>query len=250
MAKNIALKDQERRFAQELLLDLDPFAAAKRAGFANGSDGVRLLENPAVIAEMRYLRTRQASRTEIQADAVLQRWWLLATADVNELVQLRRVNCRYCYGANHEYQWTPAEYDKVLLQHAKDVRKATNAGNEPPDAPNDTGGVDFNQWLPPNASCPECNGEGEPVQYVADTRTLSPAGRALYAGVDMTKDGPKLRMRCTEAALLNVAKHLGMHIDRKEVTGPGGEPLEIVVRVVKPPELIDEDRVSEAIVDL
>ena len=206
-----------------------------------------MMNRKSIQRKISELTERRATRIELRADDVLRRWWLLATADVNELVQLRRVNCRYCHGANHEYQWTPAEYDKALLQHAKDVRKAARAEVDPPDAPNDTGGVDFNQWLPPNASCPECSGEGEPVQYVADTRTLSPAGRALYAGVDMTKDGPKLRMRCTEAALLNVAKHLGMHIDRKEVTGPGGEPLEIVVRVVKPPELIDEERVSEAI---
>lgn len=65
------------------------------------------------------------------------------------------------------------------------------------------------------------------------------------AGVEQGANGAvKLKMRDQEAALLNVAKHLGMHIDRKEVSGPNGEPLTIEVKVVKPSVEIEGDVVE------
>lgn len=253
-SRQVAITDQQRRFAQELLFDMDPYAAAKRAGYPHGSDGPKLLAYPAVVAEIRYLKERQASRTEVTADAILKRWWLLATADANELVQLRRVNCRYCYGTNHEYQRTPAEMNRALEDHQIAAEKAKDKGKSFPPF-NEQGGEGFNRWAQPHPDCPECAGEGEPQPYYVDSRNLSPAGKALYAGVEVTASGaPKLRMRDQEAALLNVAKHLGMHIDRKEVTGPNGEPLEILVRVVKPQLELEGTRnlvpsISDAVVE-
>jgi phage terminase small subunit len=233
----LPLNSLEERFCQEFIFDLDAAAAAARAGYRHETEGPRLLGRKSILRRIQELKDRRATRLELKSDDVLKRWWAIATADPNEIVQLRRVNCRYCHGVNHEYQWTPAEYEAALLKHAKLVAKA---GLEPPPAPNDTGGTDFAQWREPSETCPECSGAGVPTPFYNDTRELSPGGRALYGGLETGAGGAlKLRIRDQEAALLNVAKHLGMHIDRRELSGPGGEPLEIIVKVVKPPTLID-----------
>lgn len=247
MSRDIAaLTHQEARFCQEVLIDLDPYEAARRAGIQPLSKGLALLALPAVKAEIQLLRNRQASRTELTADAVLSRWWLLATADPNEITQLRRVNCRYCYGINYGYQRTAGEIERDLEAHQAKVAKANRNGSDLPEPFEEKGGDGYAPWGDPNKDCPECGGEGEPKVYLLDSRNLTPAGRALYASVEQTKGGVKVNLKNQEAALLNVAKHLGMHVERKEVSGPGGEPLEIIVKVVRPGPLIEGD-VTEAI---
>ena len=34
----------------------------------------------------------------------------MATADPNELMRYMRVNCRFCWGIDHNYQWTVGEF--------------------------------------------------------------------------------------------------------------------------------------------
>lgn len=241
------LTQLEERFCEEFIYDLDASAAAQRAGYRYETEGPRLLTRRSIQRRIEELKNRRATRLELTADDVLKRWWLLATTDTNDLVQIRRVNCRYCHGKNHEYQWTPAEYDAALLKHAYEVKRAARRDEEPPLAPNDNGGIDFNPWREPSDQCPECYGVGEERAYITDTRHLSPGAKALFAGVDVANNGRlKLKLYDREAALLAVAKHLGMHVERHQHSGPNGEPLTVEVRVVRPPIEIDGD-VTDAI---
>jgi phage terminase small subunit len=89
-------------------------------------------------------------------------------------------------------------------------------------APDGMGGFGFNPNAAPAADCPECGGQGIADVHVADTRkTRSP----LYAGAERTRNGIKVHMRDKDAAVVNLARYLGMLVDKKEFSGPGGGPI-------------------------
>ena len=51
--------------------------------------------------------------------------------------------------------------------------------------------------------------------------------RKLFAGIKKTKDGIEIKTRDQSEALANIAKFLGMNVERKELSGPGGGPVAI-----------------------
>ena len=76
----------------------------------------------------------------------------------------------------------------------------------------------------PNAACPLCLGQGIVLTIFKNSR-----GRKLFAGVKKTKDGLEIKTRDQDAALLNLSKYLGMSVERKEISGPGGKPLQLAI---------------------
>ena len=91
--------------------------------------------------------------------------------------------------------------------------------------PDCSGGFDFNRIAEPNPSCPECEGEGVEEVFVADIETLTGPERKLFAGIRMTKYGPEVVLRDQDKARDNIAKYLGLLVERKELTGKDGRPL-------------------------
>lgn len=170
--------DKMRRFCEEYLVDLNASAAARRAGYSD-SEATRhiasdLLEKPMVREEIARLQAERSERTAITADAVLRQWWEIATAEANDLVQVRRGACPSCYGD---------------------------------DVPGTT--------LDPSPLCETCGGEGLARVHALDSRHLKGKARLLYAGAKQTRDGGiEIKMRDQDAALANVAKHLGMFSER------------------------------------
>ena len=92
-------------------------------------------------------------------------------------------------------------------------------------APDGMGGFGFDLNADPHPDCPECGGLGEELVHIADTRKLKGSARRLYAGVKKTKDGLQVITRDQDAALANISRYLGMLVDRKEISGPGGGPV-------------------------
>ena len=133
----------------------------------------------------------------------------MATADVNELVQYRRHCCRFCYGKQHRYQWTDAEFERAEIE-------AKNRSYPKPEAP---GGVGYDRSKDPNPSCPECMGQGTGEVFATDTRRVSPEARALYAGVKVSRDGLEIKVHDQMRALELVGKHIGMFKDKVEHSG-------------------------------
>lgn len=95
----------------------------------------------------------------------------------------------------------------------------------PASQPDGMGGFGFNPNAEPNEDCPECGGLGQELVHVTDTRKLKGPARRLYAGVQRTKDGLKILTRDQDAAMSNISRYLGMLVDRKEISGPGGGPV-------------------------
>ena len=188
--------------------------AAVEAGYSEHTArdiACELLAKPEVAEQVQRAIDARIKRTEITQDKVLERFWDLATADPNDLIEMRRVCCRYCHGKGHKYQRTPLELREALAQFQRDKLEFEATGRNFTVAFDAQGGVGYNPHRDPHPDCPECFGQGVAEPFVKDSRDLSPQAKRLYAGVEKTKDGTlKIKMRDQDSALLNVAKHLGM----------------------------------------
>ena len=70
------LSAKQKRFVEELLVDMNAAAAARRAGYSERAarqKGWELLQNPEVQKAVQAAREEQQKRTEITADYVLTR---------------------------------------------------------------------------------------------------------------------------------------------------------------------------------
>ena len=206
MAKARTLTTKQRLFVDEYIIDFNGTQAAIRAGYSEKTaqqQASRLLLNVVIQNAIDEAIADRRKRLRIDADTVLFQWWQIANADPNELTQLRRFNCRYCWGDDHEYQWTPKQYERACLDAQKDDQPE----------PYNLGGSFYDRKRPPHPDCPECSGDGTEDVYFADTTKLSPQAKLLYQSVEQTKFGVKINMADQMKALDNVARHLGMFKD-------------------------------------
>ncbi len=92
-------------------------ASALAAGYSEKtaySQGHYLLKHPEVSKALENAQASALDRAEISVSEVLKQWWLTAQADPNELVENRRVCCRFCHGEAHKYQYKGREWEKRL----------------------------------------------------------------------------------------------------------------------------------------
>jgi phage terminase small subunit len=201
---------RHERFCHEMTVDQNASAAYVRAGYspkgANASAS-KLLTNPSIAGRIKYLEAKVIERIDMDADAIVERYKEIALADPNELMQLRRGACRYCYGKDNEYQWrTPNELQRSVEAYFL----MSETKQELIKCPTDLGGFGFSRHKPPHPACPECDGDGEIYTKFNDTRGLTPGGRALYAGVKQTQHGLEVKTHDQMAALTNLARHAGL----------------------------------------
>jgi phage terminase small subunit len=219
------LTPKQQRFVEEYLIDLNATQAAIRAGYSDKTaceQGSRLLTNVKVSKAIAEAQKKLSELAEITQDMVLKRWWAIATAEVNDVIQYRRVCCRHCHGTNHAYQWKDAEEYQRAFAAADTDEKATDEL-----LPTDDGGYGFKPTLDPHPNCPQCYGEGHGEVHAADSRKLSESARMLYDGVKITDRGFEVKTLDRAKALENVARHLGMFVDKTEITGKDGGPVEL-----------------------
>jgi hypothetical protein len=249
------LSDVHRRFVDEYLVDLNGFAAAVRAGY-KGSTAYNLLDRDDVqraIKERRDLA--DGDRSASGARFVLNKLWDVATADPRDLVEIRKVPCRYCWGTNGQYQFTKTEMDRMLkaYEYGRADRpfsalwprsEADFAAHEAGRAnlPFDPqGGEGYTTSRSPNEACTECGGYGVTVQVVHDTRRLTGAAQSLYRGATWSpRDGKfEIKMANQDAARDMLARHYNVAVERKEM----------LVKVADPKTLSD-DELTQAIAEL
>jgi hypothetical protein len=220
----------QRAFVLEYLLDLNATQAAIRAGYSEKNAdkiGPELLGKTRVAAAIEAAMAQRAKRTEINADYVLKRLVAIDAASAAELIEVRRTCCRFCHGKRFKYQRTQGELDRARAGWQHLATQAAAAGSPAPPPIDDEGGIGYNATKRPHPDCPECFGEGVLTPFAKETRDLSENARLLYAGVKVTKDGIGIKMRNQDAALLNIAKHLGMFVNKHEHTGPDGGAIPI-----------------------
>lgn len=215
-------------FVREYLKDCNATRAARAAGYSSHSAhriGYDLVRDPTIAPVIEQLQRERATRLEAESDSVLRMLLETATADPNDLMQVRRVNCRYCHGTDFRYQRTARELARDRAQHAADMARRQKDADKLGDteveitAFDEQGGDGFERTREPNEECPECAGEGEVDVHVTDSRLLTGPARRLFAGVKTTKDGIEIKMRDQDKAVELLGRHLGLFNDKLELSG-------------------------------
>jgi hypothetical protein len=218
---------------EEYVKDRNGTHACVRAGYSSnlrtaGVTAARLLADARIQALIVEEMARVSQEARVEAAAILREYLDIATADPSKIMFIRRVNCRYCWGANGQYQWAAREYAEAC--------DAAQKQNSP--FPDCGGGFGFVATAEPSESCGDCAGEGVEDVFFRDTEALTGPERKLIAGIKKTRDGLEIKMRDQDAALKILAQYAGLLIERKELTGKDGKPLI--------PELPPEDLPTDA----
>lgn len=216
------LTEKQRTFVREYLVDLNATQAAIRAGYSEKTAhaiGHENLRKPEVAAAVKEEQGARLKRLQIDGDDVVRHWHQQLFADPNELTQHRRVCCRHCWGDGFNYQYTPGEYKAAKARHDFErtkIKAMSKTGEDIGEFPVVEGDW-FDKRREPHPDCPECFGEGEPEVFFADSRKLSPAGRALYAGVKVGKEGIEVLMHNQQNAGQMLGRNLGLFNDKLEI---------------------------------
>ena len=201
---DFGISDQQAKFAEHVVNGESRTEAYRRSGYA-GEGAVawaaasRLLRNVKVSRYVHHLRNERQKRYAAELDDVIGQLTAIINADPNEISQYRRVNCRYCWGSDHKYQW------RDITEQLSAERKAESDGAAPPDT---SGGIGFVDNADPNPECPRCNGEGVGEPFFADTRDLEGDARYLLQGVKLGKFGIEILTADKDAARRELAKLL------------------------------------------
>ncbi|HAJ6602398.1 TPA: terminase small subunit [Escherichia coli] len=195
------ISDQQAKFAMLVAQGKKPTEAYRLAGYEGqgataNSNASRMLRNARVYRAISYFRNQYQKRYTADLDLLVSQLMAIVQADPNQLAQFRRVNCRYCWGENHLYQWRDiAEFDKAAAQASRDGKP------EP-----EYGGLGFVDNAIPNPDCPKCCGEGTGQLYMADTTLLDGEARQLYAGAKLGKFGVEILLEDKAAARRELIK--------------------------------------------
>lgn len=202
-------------------------AAIVRAGYKGeypAQHAYELLQNPKVREAVDAGMREKAHRRHLDESFVVAEWRKIISADVNELMRTEVRCCRHCHGADHKYQWRDdVEFaeavESALREHQASCDLAVLKKRPMPELrlPSYAGSVGFKMRAEPHETCPRCEGLGHTVTIIADSDKVSPDARKLFAGVKKTKDGLEIKTRDQDAALLNLAKYLGMHVNLTDI---------------------------------
>ncbi|HBA4251565.1 TPA: terminase small subunit [Escherichia coli] len=199
---DFGLSDQQMIFAQHVVEGKTRVEAYRLAGYTGTGNAAyvtasQLLRNPKVSRYVHHLRNERQRRYAAELDDVIGQLTAIINADPNEIAQYRRVNCRYCWGNDHKYQW------RDIAEQLAAERKAEADGAHPPDT---SGGIGFVDNGDPNPECPRCNGEGVGEPFFADTRDLEGDARYLLQGVKLGKFGIEILTADKDSARKELAR--------------------------------------------
>lgn len=211
------LTAREENFARLYARGLTPRDAYEQAFETDGQEArlwvrtaYKLASTKRIVDRIRHLRDIHAADDMEAARRLKSYHWEVLRADPREIMGVRRGACRHCYGANHRYQWTPAEYERACVE-------AVEAGKTPPMA---DGGFGFNPTVTPHPACPECHGEGREYPYINDTDNLSVGAAAIFRGMKVTKEGIEIKLADASASGRDLMKLYGL--DKTTVAIEGG----------------------------
>lgn len=218
---------RHEKFAQLVASDRRPSVAYAWARAGDGTEptdadavgATRWISNANIADRIKELREQAAEKAEWTIADALKEYLQIATAPVNELQSTRTGACRYCHGEDHLFQWKEREFLEACQR--------AEAADPPAPLPDIAGGFGYRFTAPPDPSCPECEGEGKTRVVIHDTTKLSPQALMIYEGVKKTKDGIEIKIADRRGARDAAAKIIGAFVDRKEISGPGGEPLKL-----------------------
>lgn len=212
------LTDKQEIFVREYMVDWNATQAAIRAGYSVKSApdiSSQLLGKTHVRQAIEAMASARARRLGIDAEELMRLWSSIVMTDANELSQFRRVCCPYCWGTEHQKQYTPEGLAEAKRKHDRErSRMLKDSGVEIGEFPEY---VDpwYDKRKEPHPECPECFGEGHGETFFSDTRKLSPGARMLYGGVKEGRDGIEFIVMSKEKAMDNLARALGLFKEKE-----------------------------------
>ena len=209
------ITEQQSLFAQHVAEGKNLADSYRLAGYQGEGNSVhaaasRLLRNVKVSRAVRWLRDRRQKRLALTEEEIIHQLSAIASMDANVFSQIRRVNCRYCWGDDHQYQWRDVdEYE----------RACDTALTESKPSPSFKGGTGFVDTTVPNDACPRCDGEGTMLLFFPDTTQLEGPERWAYLGVEETMNGLKVKTASPEAARKELMAYLKTTKGRMSAAG-------------------------------
>ncbi|EIN7571576.1 terminase small subunit [Salmonella enterica] len=190
---DFGISEQQGVFAEYVAAGKSLAEAYRLAGYQGERNTIyvnasRLLRNAKVYRAISWLRDKRQRRLALTEEEIIHQLSAIASADPSEISHIRRVNCRYCWGKKHQYQWRDMDEYHAAREKALD-------GEMP-----EYGGIGFFDSAVPNPECPRCGGEGIPDLYFADTTMIDGPARWLVAGVRQTMNGIEVKITSQEAA--------------------------------------------------
>lgn len=183
------LTPQQEKFAQGCVRLTNQSAAYRQAYEVKpttqwttiATEASKIAALPHVSKRIRQLQDEAAQQTAIPSAAQrITELREIESANPNDIIGMRWINCRYCRGEGHGYQW------RDDMEYAQACDAALVAKQRLPDC---SGGVGFNGTLDPVPGCPRCWGVGEQRPIVADTTKLTGGAARLYKGVKIKGNG-------------------------------------------------------------
>lgn len=190
------------------------------------SRGCQLNARPDVSRRVHELRSAALRDSQIDVRVLIEELRDIVAADPGELSRATVVNCRYCHGDGHLYQWFNADEFALACDEVHNDnearREASKTGKikEKP-LPTCDGGFGFDMRREPHPMCPACCGAGTLHVVIPDTTSLSPRAARLYKGVRKKGDGSiEILMHDQIAARDQLHRLLGAYKDNLAVNQP------------------------------
>lgn len=233
IVRDFDLSEREARFVMEMAVDENASAAYVRAGYSPNqanANAARLNAKDSVQSALAFVRKKVAEKTGFSAEDCLQLAADILQADTRELVEYKVGCCRYCYGDQHLFQRTAGEMAMDRAKHEAQVqrRKERNKDYEDPGF-DEMGGEGYDIKRPPNTDCPKCGGDGAGRVVIKDTRDVSKAAAALYAGVKQNKDGIEVKFHDKSVMLDKMFRYHGLYeVDNKQKAAAAADPAALI----------------------
>jgi phage terminase small subunit len=197
-------------FVRRYLIHQNASRAYREAGYKNGpgtrQSAHRLLTFADIQARISEEREKHMALLDVNVEHVFRRFRDIAFSDIAEIVGVHSGACRYCHGIDHAYQWRTHEEYETSRRKAGKLGLTAPVEEEPP-----AGGYGYNCNLLPDPGCPECDGDGITSIWFKDTRLLTNAERAVFAGVEETRYGTNYRFHNQMTALKELGKRVGFY---------------------------------------
>lgn len=200
----VNLTDKEEKFIELVLEGMNLTEAYYGAGYTPAKRmyankrAQELAKRPRIAQIIQERKEKVRDRHNLRVDLLVMRLKSIVEADPTQLVGVEKHNCRHCWGIDFKYRFTDEEFESRRL--------AAESGNY---EMNEEGGAGFTAGRAPHPDCPNCAGHGIGVVKIADTRTLSPAEKLLYAGAEQTRSGIKVKLHNQMEALIKLLEISG-----------------------------------------
>lgn len=220
------------RFIDEYPVDMAATKAAIRAGYSPKTahaQASKLLSNPIIKEQIDIKLSDIAKKADVDTLYVLNKFKSIVETDSRKLSGIKIICCRYCWGVNNRYQFTPAEMERAFEKHNENEEKKQLLNAAYKTKPFDErGGNKYDGRKKPNPECPECFGNGVEKVYFGDVTELNAEEAFIFEGAEISKDGMKIKTISKDSAMDKLARYVGFYEkdNSVEITMPTDEELE------------------------